>query len=110
MAEIKPTMEQVRGIDQSTVFEQTEITKWVELAKRQHTEQAFFIDEYVAELSKFVSELTNSKWNARPFIEIDKINAFIDEKSAKILEFQSEEVLAEAYLEFYRETVLEISE
>lgn len=78
MAEIKPTMEQVRGIDQSTVFEQTEITKWVELAKRQHTEQAFFIDEYVAELSKFVSELTNSKWNARPFIEIDKINAFID--------------------------------
>lgn len=78
MAEIKPTMEQVRGIDQSTVFEQTEITKWVELAKRQHTEQTFFIDEYVVELSKFVSELTNSKWNARPFIEIDKINAFID--------------------------------
>jgi starch synthase len=40
----------------------------------------------------------------------DEINAFIDETSTKVLEFQSEEVLTEAYLEFYKENVLEISE
>ena len=40
----------------------------------------------------------------------DEINAFINAKQAKVLEFQSEEILAEAYLEFYKENVLEISE
>ncbi len=40
----------------------------------------------------------------------DEINDFINEKEVKVLEFQSEEVLTEAYLEFYKENVLEISE
>ncbi|MGK0235165.1 MAG: S-DNA-T family DNA segregation ATPase FtsK/SpoIIIE, partial [Psychroserpens sp.] len=78
IAEIKPTLEQVSGIDQSTVFEQTELKKWVELAKYQQQDGQVFLDEYVEELARFVSELTNSKWSNRPFIEIDKINAFID--------------------------------
>ncbi|MBE7629468.1 glycogen/starch synthase [Tenacibaculum piscium] len=40
----------------------------------------------------------------------DEINDFIAEKCTKVLEFQSEETLAEAYLDFYKENVLEISE
>lgn len=40
----------------------------------------------------------------------DEINTFIDEKEVKVLDFQSEEVLTEAYLNFYKENVLELSE
>ena len=40
----------------------------------------------------------------------DEIESFINEKDTKILEFQSEETLTEAYLEFYKENVLELSE
>ncbi|MEX6626901.1 glycogen/starch synthase [Tenacibaculum pacificus] len=40
----------------------------------------------------------------------DEINDFIAEKATKVLEFQSEETLTEAYLDFYKENVLEISE
>ena len=40
----------------------------------------------------------------------DEIENFINEKDTKILEFQSEETLTEAYLEFYKENVLELSE
>jgi S-DNA-T family DNA segregation ATPase FtsK/SpoIIIE len=78
IAEIKPTLEQVSGIDQSTVFELTELIKWVEIAKYLQPNSTAFLDEHVNELAKFISELTNTKWNNRPFIEIDKINAFID--------------------------------
>ncbi len=78
IAEIKPTLEQVSSIDQSTVFELTELKKWVEIAKFQQQDSQAFLDVYIEELARFVSELTNSKWNNRPFIEIDKINAFID--------------------------------
>ncbi|MBB1355656.1 hypothetical protein, partial [Pseudoalteromonas sp. SR45-5] len=78
IAEVKPTLEQVSGIDQSTVFELTELKKWVSLAKSQQEGSTAFLDSYVEELAKFISELTNSKWSSRPFIEIDKINAFID--------------------------------
>lgn len=78
IAEIKPTLEQVSGIDQSTVFELTELKKWIELAKNQQQDGQAFVDEYIEELARFVSELTNSKWSNRPFIEIDKINAFIE--------------------------------
>jgi S-DNA-T family DNA segregation ATPase FtsK/SpoIIIE len=78
IAEIKPTLEQVFGIDQSTVFELTELKKWIEIAKYQQEQNVAFLDVYVDELSKFVYELTNAKWSNRPFIEIDKINRFID--------------------------------
>lgn len=40
----------------------------------------------------------------------DEIEAFIEETNAKVLDFQSEETLTEAYLEFYKENVLELSE
>jgi S-DNA-T family DNA segregation ATPase FtsK/SpoIIIE len=78
IAEIKPTLEQVSGIDQSSVFELSELKSWIELAKYQQQENTAFLDMFVGELAKFVSELTNSKWNSRPFIEVDKINAFIE--------------------------------
>jgi hypothetical protein len=78
IAEIKPTLEQVSGIDQSTVFELSELNKWVEIAKYLQPNNTSFLKGHVIELSRFISELTNSKWNNRPFIEIDKINAFID--------------------------------
>ncbi len=78
IAEVKPTFEQVTSVDQSRVFELTELIKWVNLAKYQQTDHAAFLEVYIDDLAKFVSELTNSKWSSRPFIEIDKINAFID--------------------------------
>ncbi|RKF04972.1 starch synthase [Tenacibaculum lutimaris] len=40
----------------------------------------------------------------------DEIETFIEETNAKVLDFQSEETLTEAYLEFYKENVLELSE
>ncbi|MBA6156164.1 glycogen/starch synthase [Tenacibaculum sp. S7007] len=40
----------------------------------------------------------------------DELEAFITNSDAKVLEFQSEEVLTESYLEFYKENVLELSE
>lgn len=78
IAEVKPTLAQVSGLDQSAVFELTELTRWVELSKQNQPDNTAFSEKNVEELARFVSELTNSHWNARPFIEIDKINAFID--------------------------------
>ncbi|WP_028891460.1 glycogen/starch synthase [Tenacibaculum sp. 47A_GOM-205m] len=40
----------------------------------------------------------------------DEIETFIEETNPKVLDFQSEETLTEAYLEFYKENVLELSE
>jgi starch synthase len=40
----------------------------------------------------------------------EEIETFISNSSAKVLEFQSEETLTEAYLEFYKENVLELTE
>ncbi|WP_408041934.1 glycogen/starch synthase [Tenacibaculum litopenaei] len=40
----------------------------------------------------------------------EELESFIKESDAQVLEFQSEENLTEAYLEFYRENVLELSE
>jgi len=40
----------------------------------------------------------------------EELESFINSKEIKVLEFQSEETLTEAYLEFYKESVLEISE
>ncbi|WP_371187838.1 FtsK/SpoIIIE domain-containing protein [Thalassotalea maritima] len=77
IAEIKPTLEQVTGIDQSIVFERTELKEWIKIAKDQHKNSIAFLEQYVEGLSKFVFELTNPNWNNRPFIEIDKIDAFI---------------------------------
>ncbi|WP_435260793.1 glycogen/starch synthase [Tenacibaculum sp. nBUS_03] len=39
-----------------------------------------------------------------------EVEDFIDNNDTKVLEFQSEENLTEAYLEFYKENVLELSE
>lgn len=40
----------------------------------------------------------------------DELENFISEKEVEILEFSSEEMLTESHLEFYKETVLELSE
>ncbi len=40
----------------------------------------------------------------------DEIETFIDSTNTKVLDFQPEETLTEAYLEFYKENVLELSE
>ncbi|CAL2088955.1 glycogen/starch synthase [Tenacibaculum sp. 190524A02b] len=40
----------------------------------------------------------------------EEIENFIEGNDVKVLEFQSEETLTEAYLEFYKENVLELSE
>ncbi|MDE1205292.1 MULTISPECIES: glycogen/starch synthase [Tenacibaculum] len=40
----------------------------------------------------------------------EEIETFIEESNVKVLDFQSEETLTEAYLEFYKENVLELSE
>lgn len=40
----------------------------------------------------------------------NEIESFIEQTSTKVLDFQSEETLTEAYLEFYKENVLELSE
>ncbi|WGH74757.1 glycogen/starch synthase [Tenacibaculum tangerinum] len=40
----------------------------------------------------------------------EEIEAFIEQSNVKILDFQSEENLTEAYIEFYKENVLELSE
>lgn len=40
----------------------------------------------------------------------DEIESFIEKSNVKVLDFQSEETLTEAYLEFYKENVLELSE
>ncbi len=78
IAETKPTHDQVTRIDQSIVFESTETLKWVEISKNLQINGQAFLNDYVSELVKFISELTHSKWNNRPFIEIDKISIFID--------------------------------
>ncbi|CAM1351870.1 glycogen/starch synthase [Tenacibaculum crassostreae] len=39
-----------------------------------------------------------------------EIESFIEQTNTKVLDFQSEETLTEAYLEFYKENVLELSE
>ncbi|EGQ7815756.1 FtsK/SpoIIIE domain-containing protein [Vibrio parahaemolyticus] len=78
IAETKPTHDQVTRVDQSAVFEAGETLKWVDIAKHLHPSPSGFLNEYVIELSRFVSELTNSKWQSRPFIKIDKIDKFIE--------------------------------
>jgi len=78
IAETKPTHDQVTGIDQAIVFEFSETVKWIEISRNLHENGQSFIDEHIQDLASFVNELTNSKWNNRPFIEIDKINSFID--------------------------------
>lgn len=40
----------------------------------------------------------------------NEIESFIEQTNTKVLDFQSEETLTEAYLEFYKENVLELSE
>ncbi len=40
----------------------------------------------------------------------DELESFITNSDVKVLEFQSEEILTESYLEFYKENVLELSE
>lgn len=78
IAETKPTHDQVTRIDQSVVFEFTETLKWVDISKNLQPDGQAFLKDYVNDLAQFISELTNSKWNNRPFIEIDKISVFID--------------------------------
>ena len=51
IAEIKPTLEQVSGIDQSTVFELAGLTRWVQIAKSQQENHTAFLDNYVDELA-----------------------------------------------------------
>lgn len=85
IAEVKPTFDQVRSIDQSTVFEANEIVKWIEIAKIQQENHHHFLEEHVEQLAKFIFELTNSTWSNRPFIEVNKINAFIDEVIAETI-------------------------
>jgi len=78
IAETKPTHDQVTRIDQSIVFEFSETLKWVKVAKNLRQDGQAFLSEYVDDLAQFIGELTNPKWNDRPFIEIDKINSFLD--------------------------------
>lgn len=78
IAETKPTHDQVTRIDQSIVFDISETGKWIDIAKHLQPNSVIFSKEQVDDLALFVSELTHSKWNNRPFIEIDKINRFID--------------------------------
>ncbi|RCW96323.1 FtsK/SpoIIIE domain-containing protein [Marinomonas foliarum] len=78
IAETKPTHDQVTRIDQSVVFDIAETLQWVNIAKHLQSNSIGFTQEQVKELASFVSELTNNKWNNRPFIKIDKINEFID--------------------------------
>lgn len=78
IAETKPTHDQVTRIDQSIIFEISETLKWVDIAKHLQSNSIGFTQEQVNDLALFISELTNSKWNNRPFIEIDKITQFID--------------------------------
>jgi len=78
IAETKPTHDQVTRIDQSIVFELTETRRWVDIAKNLQQGGQAFLSEYSNDLARFISELTNPKWNNRPFIEINKINVFID--------------------------------
>lgn len=78
IAETKPTHDQVTRIDQSTVFDIAETLQWIDIAKHLHPNSAGFTQEQVRELALFVSELTNNKWNNRPFVKIDKIDEFID--------------------------------
>lgn len=79
IAETKPTHDQVTRIDQSIVFDISETLKWVDVAKHLQPNSIGFTQEHVNELALFVSELTNSKWNSRPFIEMDRITKFIDQ-------------------------------
>jgi len=78
IAETKPTHNQVTRIDQGVVFELSETEKWIEISRNLHPNGQSFLEDNINDLALFVSELTNSKWNNRPFIEIDKINKFID--------------------------------
>lgn len=78
IAETKPTHDQVTRIDQSNVFDIGETLQWIDIAKHLQPNSIGFTQEHVKELALFVSELTNNKWNNRPFAKIDKINGFID--------------------------------
>lgn len=78
IAETKPTHDQVSRIDQSIVFEPAETLKWINIAKHLHPNAIGFSQEQVKELASFVSELTNTKWQNRPFIKIDRIDEFIE--------------------------------
>jgi hypothetical protein len=78
IAETKPTHDQVSRIDQSIVFDAAETLKWVDIAKHLHPNSIGFPQEQVKELASFVSELTNTKWQNRPFIKVDKIDEFIE--------------------------------
>ena len=78
IAETKPTHDQVTRIDQGVVFELSETEKWIEISRNLHSNGQSFLENNISDLALFVSELTNSKWNNRPFIEIDKINTFIE--------------------------------
>lgn len=78
IAETKPTHDQVTRIDQSIVFDIAETMQWVDISKNLQSNSVGFTQEQVKDLALFVSELTNNKWNNRPFIKIDKINEFID--------------------------------
>lgn len=78
IAETKPTHDQVSRIDQSLVFDAAETLKWIDIAKHLHPNSINFSKEQVEELAAFISELTNIKWQNRPFIKIDKIDEFIE--------------------------------
>lgn len=78
IAETKPTHDQVSRIDQSVVFDPAETLKWVDIAKHLHPDTVRFSQEQVIDLASFVSELTNTKWQNRPFIRIDRIDEFIE--------------------------------
>lgn len=78
IAETKPTHDQVTRIDQSIVFDVSETLQWINIAKHLQPNSVGFTQDQVKDLASFVSELTNNKWNNRPFIKIDKINEFID--------------------------------
>lgn len=78
IAETKPTHDQVTRIDQGVVFELSETVKWIEISRDLDKNGQSFLEEHIKDLALFVSELTNSKWNNRPFIEIDQINIFIE--------------------------------
>lgn len=78
VAETKPTHEQLIRIDQDSILEPSEISIWISEACEVSSNFHNFNEKNKKYLSQFISELTDIKWSAKPFIELDKIAFFIE--------------------------------
>lgn len=78
VAETKPTHEQLIRIDQEAILEPNEILVWINIARSISSNPHGFSDNNEKDLARFISELTDTKWNTKPFIELDKIANFTE--------------------------------